>query len=127
MLLLKNEKQQAREEEIDDEDENGRDNHGCRRRSAHALRPPADIEPFKAADGRDDDSEHDRFNHPLNQVAEFERVYRAGPKLHRTQMQREIGDDESANQADKIGWNRKFVLRRVNGDLYRRLSGSNTS
>jgi hypothetical protein len=95
-------KQQARQEQINDEDDyRGFDECG-NRRAAHALSPAFDTESLIAAHGGDDESENNWFRQGYADVAENKCIDSACPELFRTDVQCEACDQKAAQQSSAI-------------------------
>ena len=89
-------KQQARQEQINDEDDyRGFDECG-NRRAAHALSSAFDPETLITAHRGDDKSENNWFRQGYTDVAEYQCIDSSCPELCRTEVQCKACDEEAA-------------------------------
>src|SRR5713226_2167525 len=102
ILFVEHEQEEAGEEEVHDEDEYGRNDDGGGGGAPHALRTALHAESLVAADSGDNQAEDNWFCAALNEIAQFQGLDGARPKLDSAEPQREVGHDKSADEPHKI-------------------------
>src|SRR2546427_331796 len=75
------------EEEIGDQHQDGRNDHGLRGGAADSLGAAAHAQALEATDRGEDETEYQRLDHALHDVRKFERVDGARPELDSAQAE----------------------------------------
>src|SRR5260370_35028580 len=90
------------EEEIGDQHQDGRNDHGLRGGAADSLSAAAHAQALEATHRGEYETEYQRLNHALHDVRKLERVDGARPELDSTQAQGEGVYGVAAHAPDKI-------------------------